>query len=208
MVINFIKLKIKLFLYKNIWRKKNKDNFTTIKNSFPLKVATVGKYTYGQLEIYCWDKEKEKLEIGNFVSIASGVKFLLGGNHYIDTVSTYPFKVMVCGEKKEAWSKGKIVVEDDVWIGMGAMVLSGVRVGKGSVIAAGSVVTKSIPPYSIVAGNPARIIKKRFSDKIIEKLMEIDYNNIDLEKVKENIDTIYSKVNEDNVDNIIKIIKK
>jgi len=119
--------------------------------------------------------------------------FILGGNHNIETFSTYPFKVMFRGDKQEAWSKGPIIVEDDVWIGARSLILSGVTIGKGAIVAAGSVITKNVPPYSIVGGNPAKIIRFRFEDNIIKELLEIDYSKIDRKFVLDNIDHLYNK---------------
>lgn len=109
-------------------------------------------------------------------------------------------------KNNEALSKGNIIIEDDVWIGQGAIILSGVTIGRGSVIGAGAVVAKDIPPYSIVVGNPGKVIKKRFSDEIIEKLMKVDYSKLDENKIKYNIDLLYTEINENNVDEIINMI--
>ena len=145
------------------------------------------------------------MEIGNYVSIASGVTFLLGGNHYTNTITTYPFKVMYFNETTpEALSKGKIIVEDDVWIGMNAMILSGVKIGKGAVIGAGSVVSKDIPPYAIAVGNPCKVVKYRFSENIINKIRELKFDNID-ESLKEKL---YTEVTESNVDELVEAITK
>lgn len=183
---------IKLILFKKKWRRKNKENFTNSANIFDETKVKVGKMSYGSLKVYMWGNEKERLEIGNYVSIAEDVKFILGGNHNLNTFSTYPFKVMVLGEKSEAWSKGTIVVEDDVWIGMNVIILSGVTIGKGAVIAAGSVVTKDVPPYAVAAGNPARVIKYRFADELRASMNRIDFSKIDYNFVKKNIGKLYS----------------
>jgi len=185
--------KLKLFLFKKKWKRVNKHNFTNPRNVFPIQRVEVGKYSYGPLNVRTWEAENEKLIIGNFVSIAEDVLFILGGNHNIETFSTYPFKVMFQGDKQEAWSKGPIIVEDDVWIGARSLILSGVTIGKGAIIAAGSVVTKNVPPYSIVGGNPAKIIRFRFEDDIIKELLEIDYSKIDKKFVLDNIDHLYNK---------------
>jgi acetyltransferase-like isoleucine patch superfamily enzyme len=164
----------------------------------------VGKFSYGPLEIMTWGAGNESLEIGNFVSIASGVKFILGGNHLFDTISTYPFKVKFLGEKAEARSKGKITVKDDVWIGTDAIILSGVTIGQGAVVAAGSVVVKDVPPYAIAGGNPAAVIKYRFSDDLISKVADFSIANIDFDFVRANKELLYAKVN----DAVIKELKE
>ncbi len=183
--------KVRLIWFRRKWRKLNNHNYTYPRNIFPIDIVNVGKYSYGPLNVRTWGAENERLIIGNFVSIAEDVLFILGGNHNMNTFSTYPFKVMVLGEKREAWSKGPIIVEDDVWIGTRAMILSGVRIGKGAVIAAGTVVTKDIPPYAIVGGNPAKIIKFRFEQDVINELMNVDLAKIDKNFISTNIDLLY-----------------
>jgi acetyltransferase-like isoleucine patch superfamily enzyme len=163
----------------------------------PPEVVSVGKMSYGPLDVRYWGAENEKLTIGNYVSISSGVKFLLGGNHRYDTFSTYPFKVKVLGHQKEAWSKGEIIVDDDVWIGMDAMILSGVTIGKGAVVAAGSIVTKDVPPFAIVGGNPAKLIKYRFEKDLINLMIEFDYEILNNKVVEESIDKLYQPLNKD-----------
>lgn len=96
--------------------------------------------------------------VANTTSIAQNVTFLLDVEHYTKHLSTYPFRVKILEtEKTESFSKGDIIVEDDVWIGYGVILLSGIHIGKGAIIAAGSIVTKDVEPYSIVAGVPANI---------------------------------------------------
>ena len=185
------------------WRKANPENYTSLGTKVPVEIIQVGKRTYGELIVYYWGTKLEKLKIGSYCSIAQDVKFILGGNHYTDTVSTYPFKVKLGLESKEALTKGEIVLEDDVWIGMESLILSGVKLGKGCVVAAGSVVTKSFPPYSIIGGNPAKLIKKRFNDEIIEKLLKVNFDKLEDAKLKNNIDLLYKKLEKNNVEEIL-----
>lgn len=204
-----IKLVIKLvtlfkkYEHKRKWIKSNKQNQTIPINVFEPDIVKVGKMSYGPLEVYGWGAKNEKLIIGDYVSISNGVKFLLGGNHNYNTISTYPFKVTMCGEKQEAYSKGAIVVDDDAWIGTDTMILSGVKIGKGAVIAAGSVIVKDVPPYSIVGGNPAKIIKYRFENKIIDRLKDFDFNKITNDFILKNIDKLYKDLDEDILENLI-----
>lgn len=174
-IIDIVK-KMKLNKFRKKWRYINKNNETIPMNIFDSKLVSVGEYSYGELNVISFNKNS-KLKIGSLCSIAQNVKFILDADHRIDTISTFPFKVKIFKEiKYEAISKGDIIIEDDVWIGYGAMILSGVKIGQGAVIAAGAIVTRDVPPYAIVGGIPARVLKYRFSQDIIEKLLNIDYS--------------------------------
>lgn len=201
---NQIKGKILFYVFKYHWRIRNRHNKTIPMNYFPIELVKIKKNTYGPLNIFYWGNEKEQLLIGNFVSIASGVKFILGGNHEIRTFTTYPFKVMYLGDKQEATTKGPVIVKDDVWIGTDALILSGVVIGQGAIIAAGSVVTKNVPAYAIVGGNPAKIIKYRYSNEIIEEMLEFNWNKVDLNKIEKLKNKLYEPLTLE----LVKIIKK
>lgn len=179
------------------WRRRNAHNETKVgQRFFPLEVVTVGKGSYGTVTVQSlYVTAKEKLTIGNYVSIAPNVLFLLGVNHQIDTVTTFPFySKLIERSSKDALTKGPVVIEDEVWIGTGAMIFSGVRVGKGAIIAAGALVTKDVPPYAIVGGNPAKLIRYRFDREIIDILSPIHFSNFSEEWIRKNIDIIYKKI--------------
>lgn len=187
------------FLEKKIrklkWRKKNPHNFTELKNLGYMDCVTVGNNTYGQIDVET-TIDKYKLIIGSYCSIAKEAKFILSSDHPINNISTYPFKSLLINGEPDAISKGDIVVEDDVWIGYGALVLSGIHIGQGAVVAAGSVVTKDIPPYAIVGGIPAKIIKYRFSEEIIAELLKVDYSRLDKESIIRNKDKLYTELDD------------
>ena len=175
MLINsYIKLKI----FKKKYRKLNKHNSTFINNYCDLSKIIVGKKTYGDINVTDWSPSDTKLYIGSYCSIAPGVQFLLGGEHQINSISTFPFKVKEFGYSREAVSKGNIVIKDDVWIGINAIICSGVTVGQGAIIAAGAVVTKDVEPYSIVGGTPAKLIKYRFDKECITRLLKINISDL------------------------------
>lgn len=187
---------IKTFFFKLHWRKLNSDNRTIPGNRFPIELVSVGKGTYGRLNVYTYnDHNAGKLLIGCYCSIAKTAEFLLSGNHDYRCLSTYPFEKMYFNVE-EATSKGDISIESDVWIGERVIVLSGVRIGQGAVIAAGAVVTKSIPPYAVVAGVPAQIIKYRFDKNTISELMKIDYEKIDDDFVIKNRELLSEPLSE------------
>jgi len=208
MIVRILKHYLKLILFKRKWKRTNRHNFTEAKNFFPIELVEVGNYSYGVLEVYSWGSKNEKLKIGSFVSIALGVKFLLGGNHRFDTPFTFPLQSYFSNEGDDAISKGPIVIEDDVWIGMGSIFLSGIKVGRGAVVAAATVVTKDVPPYAIVAGNPMKIIKYRFNEKMISELLKIDFNKLSNEFIRENIQLLNTKIDGSTINKLESLFKK
>lgn len=141
-----------------------------------------GRFTYGleNLKIYCWDN-KSQLEIGKFCSIGPDVKIFLGGNHHTDWISTFPFGHAPGSEvfgkpiQDHPTSRGDIIIGNDVWIGGGAVLMSGINLGDGAVVGAQAMVTRNIQPYTIVAGNPAKQVSQRFSDDEIIFLQDIKW---------------------------------
>ncbi len=147
------------------------------------------------------EHETDRLVIGSFCSIASGVKFMLGGTqgHNYGWIASYPLDFLeedFDGYNKVAPKaqklKGDTVIGNDVWIGVEAMIMPGITIADGSVIGARSLITKNIGPYEIWGGNPAKLIKKRFSDEDIEKLLQIKWWDWEIEKIKENLTLIRS----------------
>ncbi|WP_165677817.1 CatB-related O-acetyltransferase [Metapseudomonas otitidis] len=134
---------------------------------------SMGVGSYGLPIVHDW-KEGGTLIIGSYTSIAEQVEIFLGGHHRTDWVTTYPFPAMIdeaAGIPGYAFSRGDVVIGNDVWLCTGAMILSGVTVGDGAVVAAGAVVSRDVAPYSIVAGNPAQHVRWRFSESVREALM-------------------------------------
>ncbi|WP_257674866.1 CatB-related O-acetyltransferase [Clostridium felsineum] len=147
--------------------------------------------------LYQYPINKDKLVIGKFCSIACGAKFLMtSGNHSLKSLSTYTFPIFndewdMNLKVTDAWdNKGDIVIGNDVWIGYEAVIMSGVTIGDGAIIGTRAVVTKDVPPYTIVGGVPAKIIKKRFSESIISKLLQLNWWNWSYEKIQLNIKNI------------------
>lgn len=182
-------------IIKKIWRINNSHNYTYIGVDFDISRVEVGNMTYGKLNVVALSDEN-KLHIGSYCSIGPNVFFLLSSEHHIDHISTYPYKVKLGYQKEEAYSKGDIIVDDDVWIGYGVTILSGVHIGQGAVIGAGSIVTKDVPPYAVVCGNPAKIIKYRFNDDLIKELLKIDYSKLDKDTINKHIDNLYKPLND------------
>lgn len=150
--------------------------------------------------LYHYPINNDKLIVGKFCSIACGAKFMFtSGNHSLKSLSTYTFPIFfdewgldsknIC----DAWeNKGDIVIGNDVWIGYEAVVMSGVKIGDGAIIGTRAVVTKDVPPYTVVGGVPAKQIRKRFDDKTIEKLQSLEWWNWNEDKIKRNISAIQS----------------
>jgi len=156
-------------------------------------VPMYGLGTYGTPEVI-GVKNGSVMTVGKFCSIAGGVRVFLTAEHRPDWITTYPFSVKMLKQwpevaeiKGHPWTKGSVEIENDVWIGWGVTILSGVRIGSGSVIGANAVVSKSVLPYSIVAGNPAIVVKKRFDDETIEALLRISWWDWTIEKIRENV---------------------
>jgi acetyltransferase-like isoleucine patch superfamily enzyme len=143
------------------------------------------------------------VRIGSYCSIAEDVQFLVGGNHHPEWVSTFPFRATfgLPGEFEDGQpaSRGPVTIGNDVWIGLGALILSGVTVGDGAVIAAGAVVTKDVRPYAIAGGNPAREIRRRFSDEQVDALLEARW----WEWPEEELISIVGILNSEDVDSLI-----
>ncbi len=211
MLIKLIKSYFKRKHYRDLWRKLNAHNNTKLEliptSEMFFNRVKVGKGTYGPINAIFSNASNESLSIGNFCSIGSGTKFILGSEHQFNSITTFPFKVKYFGYESEATSKGPIVLKDDVWLGENVLVLSGVTIGQGAVVGASSLVIKDIPPYAIVGGVPAKIIKYRFNDNIIEKLNKIDWEKLKIENLQQYKDTLYENLTEENIDNIINKLK-
>lgn len=158
--------------------------------------------------LYHYPINHDKLVIGKYCSIACGAKFMFtSGNHKMSSLSTYPFPLFFeewnlnRDDVTNAWdNEGDIVIGNDVWIGYEAVIMQGVHIGDGAIIGTRAVVTKDVPPYTIVGGVPAKEIKKRFSEEIIRKLIEIQWWNWDEQTVQKNLPNIMSG----NVDLLVK----
>jgi virginiamycin A acetyltransferase len=150
--------------------------------------------------LYHYPVNRDHLVIGKFCSIACGAKFLFtSANHAMRSLSTYPFPIFreEWGLKRErvteAWdNKGDIVIGSDVWIGYEAVILQGVSIGDGAVVGARAVVTKDVPPYAIVGGVPARVIRMRFDERTIEALMRLKWWDWPREKIQKHLPDIQS----------------
>ena len=187
--------KILGYRFKRKWKKKNTDNFTTVgRYTFDNSKVLVGKGTYGELNVLQFETTCCKLTIGNYCSIAPEVVFMTDGEHSYKSISTYPFATRYFNKSIDTLSKGDIIIGDDVWIGYGAIIMSGVNIGQGAVIAARAVVTKDVPPYAIVGGVPANVIKYRFDKNIIDELLKVDYKKISINDIEQNLNKLYCEL--------------
>ena len=151
-------------------------------------------YNFEKNVLYLFDFIDEKLIIGKFCQLATGVRFIMNGsNHHMDGISTYPFKVM-----GKSWQdapmnppfKGNTVIGNDVWIGNSATIMQGIKIGDGAIIGTNALVTKDVAPYTIVGGNPAQEIRKRFDQEAIEFLLELAWWNWPIDKISSNLKAI------------------
>ena len=148
--------------------------------------------------LYHYPINHDKLKIGKFCSIACGAKFLFNSaNHTVKSLTTYPFPIFFeewgldVRDITTAWdNKGDIVIGNDVWIGYEAVIMSGVTIGDGAIIGTRAVVTKDVPPYTIVGGVPAKQIRKRFSEETISELLKWKWWDWTFEKISQNIEFI------------------
>lgn len=185
-----------------------------LKNIITRPNIVVGDYTYyddfedaqnfERNVKYHFDFIGDKLIIGKFCAIASGVTFIMNGaNHAMNGFSTYPFYIFGNGWETAAPQQGSLpykgdtIIGNDVWIGTHVTIMPGIKIGDGAIIASNATVTSDVPPFSVVGGNPAREIKKRFSDKIISDLLEISWWSWDIEKITRNLHHItHADINE------------
>jgi virginiamycin A acetyltransferase len=187
----------------NIFPLENYDRLCFLKNIIKNPNIIVGDYTYyddfenvhnfEKNVKYHFDFVGDKLIIGKFCMIASDVTFIMNGaNHLSQSISSYPFAIFGNGwenamENKSYPTKGNTVIGNDVWIGHKATIMPGVNIGDGAIIATNAMVTKDVEPYTIVGGNPAKPIKKRFSDIEIKQLLELQWWHWDIEKITRNV---------------------
>lgn len=181
-----------------------------LKNFITKSNIVIGDYTYyddlkgpedfeNKNVLYHYPFMEDKLIIGKFCAIATDAKFIMNGaNHKISGISTYPFSIFRNGWEKvlpkagELPYKGDTVVGNDVWIGYDSIIMPGIHIGDGAVIAAKSVVTKDVPPYMVVGGNPSCIIRERFDKANIERLLKIKWWDWNIEKITKNLSIISS----------------
>lgn len=167
----------------------------------------VGDYTYyddpedpagfERNVLYHFDFVGDRLIIGRFCQIAAGARFIMnGGNHRVSGFSTYPFAVFGQGwadrfdRERDFPDRGDMVIGNDVWIGYGAVFMPGIAVGDGAIVASKSVVVDDVPPYAVVAGNPARIVKQRFDAETVQRLLAVRWWDWEIARITRNIAAI------------------
>lgn len=166
----------------------------------------IGEHTYGLPIIESYRGSEAKVEIGKYCSLGPRLRIITGGIHPIDWVSTYPFRIK--NKMDSAYTdgmpctKGPVIIRSDVWIGSDVTIMSGVEIGDGCVVCSSAVVTKSFPPYSMIGGVPAQLIKMRFSEEIISRLLEIKWWEFPHGKVLQFVDYLSSN----NIDGFLQAI--
>lgn len=198
----------------------NYDRLCFLKNTIKNPNIIVGDYTYyDDFETvnnfeknvkYHFDFIGDKLIIGKFCMIASGVNFIMNGaNHLSTAISSYPFAIFGADwqnamEGKTYPSKGDTVIGNDVWIGHNATIMTGITIGDGAIIATNTTVTKNVPPYSIVGGNPSQLIRKRFNDHQINSLLEMKWWNWNIDLITQHVQLLSNN----NIDELINVYSK
>jgi acetyltransferase-like isoleucine patch superfamily enzyme len=161
----------------------------------PGRFVTIGRHTYGVTEHTVFEATAENpVVIGSFCSIADGVQIHGESHHSIHRASSYPFRFTMLGQREPGRGKGRVTIGNDVWIGSRAIILANVTIGDGAVVGAGAIVTRDVPPYAIVAGNPAKLIRYRFDPDIIAALSAIAWWNWPDEKILAEVDSFYGPV--------------
>ena len=199
--------RVKLERHRYLWFAQNPANETSAVNRFRRSHVTVGEYSYGPLFVVD-GSGPGRLTIGAYCSIAEGVTFVLNGDHPLDRLMTFPLRAFVLGDDEPVLTRGDINVEDDVWIGHGATVLSGVRLGRGSVVAAGSVVTRDVEDYDIVAGAPARRLRERVSKDLHPRLRDVDVRALSTAFVRENLALLETRLDDEVLNEIDRVIRR
>ncbi|WP_428124681.1 CatB-related O-acetyltransferase [Candidatus Avelusimicrobium faecicola] len=173
----------------------NINTLTFVKPTIKNPNIVVGDFTYfadtdfEKHVTHHYDFIGDKLIIGKFCQIGAGVEFVMNGaNHQMNAVSTYPFYIFGSWDqsapsKEDLPFKGDTVVGNDVWIGQNSTILPGVHIGDGAIIGLNSVVTRDVPPYTIVAGNPAKAVRKRFDDELIDLLLKLKWWDKSIEEI-------------------------
>lgn len=194
------------YVIRKIIRNVPENNIDRVETISGVKV-NVGKFTYGTqwINILKWQDDDLHVEIGRFCSISYGLKIYTGGNHRKDWITTYPFGHIPPSSKSIAPVSGHpqsnqpVIIENDVWIGRDVTLMSGVTIGNGAVIAANSHVVRSIPPYAIAGGNPARILGYRFNELQIKQLLNLKWWNLPDEKIYESIEILCAPPTEQSI---------
>jgi virginiamycin A acetyltransferase len=176
-----------------------------LKNIITNPQIIVGDYTYyddpkdvhnfEKNVLYLFDFMGDKLIIGKFCQIATGVRFIMNGsNHAMNGFSTYPFKVFgaewASKDPMQVVSNGDTVIGNDVWIGNSATIMQGIKIGDGAIIGTNSLVTKDVAPYTIIGGNPAKEIRKRFDGETVQLLLALKWWDWDVQKITDNLEVI------------------
>lgn len=174
----------------------SQKNAVVIHDLMERGLLVIGRHTHYSPKVFMFRGSECKVEIGSFCSVGPGVQIIAGGIHPPHWLSTFALRIRLhmdgAYEDGMPETRGDIVIGSDVWLGTDSVVLSGVTIGHGAIVAARSVVTRSVPPYAIVAGNPAKIVKYRFEPHIVDQLLKIAWWDWSDEKVREAVPLLSS----------------
>lgn len=169
----------------------------TVRDLMNRGIVTIGRHSYPDPPpVVYYVGDTARVSIGAFTSIAAGAELLAGGEHHTDWISTFPLRIRLNLAGKlddgQPGSRGDIVIGNDVWLGRHCRVMSGVTVGSGAIVAAGAVVTNDVPPYAVVGGVPARVLRMRYTDEQIDALLRIGWWNWTDETIRERVEELSS----------------
>jgi acetyltransferase-like isoleucine patch superfamily enzyme len=166
----------------------------TLSEAVAAGILTMGEHSFGWSRIVNLPGDTAKVRIGKYCSLGAGVKIMVGGEHRVDWVTTFPLRVRLglpgANADGHPTTKGDVAIGNDVWVCIDSKILSGVTIGNGAVIGTNAVVAGDVRPYAIVAGNPAREIRRRFSDDVVDALQRIAWWDWPEETVRERIDSL------------------
>lgn len=192
MILSKIKSVVRLLLFRRRWRRRFPESQIVPRNVFGADGVEVGRGSYGAVRVVT-SSENPRIRIGAWCSFAD-ITVVCGNEHPMDRLTTYPFRAKLlreCGGEGVPKGDRGVTICDDVWVGHNAVILDGVTLGRGCVVGAGAVVSKDVPPYGVAVGNPARVVKSRFPEEVVGRLLALDFERLDEGYARSHVGALY-----------------